>query len=104
MSEVLVNLTDASVDRNTPRAFKNEATPCMGFVSRTRFGKLLLVDEDTVRMVASVRPPSIEWAVISVAVTLVVVFAVSAFVIGFDALMSSLRKFDSITIGFFFCC
>ena len=47
------------------------------------------------------RPPSIEWAIISVAVTLVAVFAVSAFVIGFDALMSSLRKFDSATIGFF---
>jgi hypothetical protein len=34
-------------------------------------------------------------------VTLVVVFAVSAFVIGFDALMSSLRKFHSVTIAFF---
>jgi len=54
-----------------------------------------------VRIVASVRPPSIEWAIISVAVTLVAVFAVSAFVIGFDALMSSLRKFDFVTIGFF---
>src|SRR5262249_42315490 len=49
-----------------------------------------------------VRPPSIEWAVISVAVTLVVVFAVSAFVIGFDALTSSLHKFDAATIGIFF--
>jgi uncharacterized protein (TIRG00374 family) len=55
-----------------------------------------------VRIVASVRPPSIEWAVISVAVTLVVVFAVSAFVIGFDALIGSLRKFDPATLGIFF--
>jgi glycosyltransferase 2 family protein len=55
-----------------------------------------------VRIVASVRPPSIEWAVISVAVTLVMVFAVSAFVIGFDALIGSLRKFDPATLGIFF--
>ena len=54
------------------------------------------------RIVAGVRPPSIEWAVISVAVTLVVVFALSAFVIGFDALIGSLRRFDSATIGIFF--
>jgi len=55
-----------------------------------------------VRIVASARPPSIEWAVISVAVTLVMVFAVSAFVIGFDALIGSLRKFDPATLGIFF--
>jgi uncharacterized protein (TIRG00374 family) len=55
-----------------------------------------------VRIVASVRPRSIEWAVISIAVTLVMVFAVSAFVIGFDALIGSLRKFDPATLGIFF--
>jgi uncharacterized protein (TIRG00374 family) len=55
-----------------------------------------------VRIVASVRPASIEWAVVSTALTLVVVFALSAFVVGFDALFGSLQKFDAATLGFFF--
>jgi uncharacterized protein (TIRG00374 family) len=33
---------------------------------------------------------------------MVVVFAISAFVIGFDALIGSLRKFDAATLGIFF--
>src|SRR5262245_17531292 len=46
---------------------------------------------DSVR--AAVRLPSLEWAAISIVVSLVAVFAVAVFVIGLDALSANLAKF-----------
>jgi glycosyltransferase 2 family protein len=51
------------------------------------------------RIVTGLRPPSIEWALVSVAATLAAVLAVSAFLIGFDALAANLRKLAPTAIG-----
>jgi len=52
-----------------------------------------------VRFVQGLRPPAVEWAAISALATLVVAFAVALLIVGSDALIEALRKFDSVTLG-----
>ncbi len=49
---------------------------------------------------SQLRSPRVEWAIASLVVTLVVMFSVSAFIVGFDVLARDLRLLDYTTIAF----